>query len=220
MIALDLIIVYFTLTLWEWVLHAKVMHGDPDQLRRVPIVGPTLAKVAADHLAHHIDVQIDMTLKGDAHESGLFFSWQTTIVGTLLVFATLKTARMGTTQALSLSITASLLMSVLWNSWHASMHGTDLTVDAKKGMPRWKGLSRGPLYRWLWKYHAIHHSQKGQKYNFNIIFPGFDWLMGTYKSHCFDNTAYCEENQQDGRCNQTKRHCYTDVDVLPKMSME
>lgn len=210
----ELLLVYLSLTFWEWVLHSQVMHGDPDALRRVPVIGAQLAQVAKDHISHHMDVNIDMTLKGNSHKSGLFFSWQTTFVGTALVFVTLVTLRVDMHTAIRMAVAAALLMSVLWNSWHADMHGSDLWVGVSEGIPRVSGLSRGPLYQFLWKYHAIHHSQKGQKFNFNIIFPGFDFLAGTYQGNCFDNDKYCAQNGQDDRCAQGTRYCYTNTDVL------
>jgi len=209
----SLLIVYFALTFWEWVLHSQIMHGDPDTLRGVPVIGPFLAKVAADHIAHHVDVNIDMSLKGEAHDSGLFFSWQTTIAGALLMIGTLLLARVDTHKAIGMGIAASLLMSVLWNSLHAGMHGSELRVDASMGVPSMCGLSTGPIYDALWTYHAVHHSQKGRKFNFNILFPGFDFIAGTYKHGCFDNTVYCAANGHDDRCAHVQQGCFTNDDV-------
>ena len=39
-----------------------------------------------------------------------------------------------------------------------------------------KLLSHGRIYKWLWANHAIHHLQKGEKGNFNIILPGADYI--------------------------------------------
>ena len=58
----------------------------------------------------------------------------------------------------------------------------------------------GGLYDWMWRNHALHHMQKGNtKGNYNIIVPGFDFLMGTHTDRVYDNAVYCKD-ADDKRC--------------------
>ena len=42
----------------------------------------------------------------------------------------------------------------------------------------------------------LHHMNKGKdKCNFNIILPGADFIMGTYKG-CVDNSKLCNSNNK------------------------
>lgn len=74
-------------------------------------------------------------------------------------------------------------------------------------------LSQGLIYRFLWKYHAIHHLRKGSKYNYNIVLPGFDLLMGTFHAFYYDNNAYCKTHH-DERCLEKQIKILDNKDVL------
>ena len=60
-------------------------------------------------------------------------------------------------------------------------------------------------FDWMMLNHAQHHAVKGpSKGNYNIILPGFDYLMGTHnKPPCFDNTEFCEDSDL-GACDKPK----------------
>lgn len=74
----------------------------------------------------------------------------------------------------------------LWNILHPSYHNYHMNNMVK--------LKDNFIYKYLEKYHMIHHFNKGKnKCNFNIILPGADFLFGTYRG-CVDNTEYCNEN--------------------------
>ncbi len=55
----------------------------------------------------------------------------------------------------------------LWNVFHTEMH-----------IPKNGWLSRTLVYRMLARYHWMHHKYPGK--NYNVVFPLFDFLMGTY----------------------------------------
>lgn len=118
-----------------------------------------------------------------------------------------------------ISFITTFVYMALWNSIHPDMHGVNLKLDIEKGPPRLLQMSPGGgLYKWLWKNHAIHHLQKGDKKNFNIVIPGMDHLLGTYQYLCYDNTEYCKENSDIVRiCGEGKPQskCLSDDDVLP-----
>ena len=82
----------------------------------------------------------------------------------------------------------------LWNTFHPYFHEIELGYDIKTGIPSIEGLKdkHHPIIVWLFKNHALHHLNKDpKKSNFNIVLPGADFLMGTYKSKV-DNRKYCE----------------------------
>lgn len=202
--------------MWEWVLHSLVMHGDPEKLKRFPLIGSYLSKTASTHLDHHKEVNMNMKLINITDKRSLFFSWDICLILSALFMVSLLLFKFKLKDSIIISLTLGVLVSFLWNNWHTDMHDSDIKISISEGVPNSPGLiSKGPLYRWLWKYHATHHLQKGSKYNYNIIFPGFDWLCGTYKGNCVDNTAYCNENW-DYRCQIKKKFCHQPNDILPK----
>lgn len=211
------ITVYLLLTFWEWFLHSQIMHGDPDMLGKVPLLGNYLARTARSHLNHHKEVMMDMRLRDVKELGSLFFSWSIMAITTTLMFLSLWGAfKFEPKEAAMISIGLGLLVCFLWNNWHTDMHDSGIKIDIFTGVPNTPGMiSKGPIYKWLWGYHAIHHMQKGDKYNYNIIFPGFDYLMGTNKGRCIDNTDYCSKGF-DSRCLSRQRYCYTNMDSLPR----
>ena len=41
----------------------------------------------------------------------------------------------------------------------------------------------------------------GDKCNYNIVLPGMDYIMGTYKN-CVDNTEFCKKHKFDSKKNK------------------
>lgn len=202
--------------MWEWVLHCLVMHGNPETLIRIPVIGSYLSQTAMNHLNHHKEVNMDMKLNTLSSVDSLFFSWKIFIITSSLMAFSLLLFNFNMKEASLISLGLGVLVCFLWNNWHTDMHGTDIKISLSKGIPNIPGLiSKGPLYRWLWKYHATHHLQKGSKHNYNIIFPGFDWLCGTYQGNCVNNDEYCTKNW-DYRCQVRKNFCHTNEDIMPK----
>ena len=50
------------------------MHGEPNILENIPIIGNELKKKSIEHLNHHKEVQINMEIKGE--KDGLNFGWK------------------------------------------------------------------------------------------------------------------------------------------------
>jgi hypothetical protein len=49
-------------------------------------------------------------------------------------------------------------------------------------LPKESNILKVPFFKNAWKHHRIHHKIKYMgKYNFNIVFPLFDWVFGTTK---------------------------------------
>ena len=85
------------------------------------------------------------------------------------------------------------------------MHYTTKTMKIRNGVPSIildPSIIQNPMYKYLYINHGIHHLQKGEKYNYNIIFPMFDDLFFTKKyGKCYNNKKYCKLNRnKDKRC--------------------
>jgi Fatty acid hydroxylase superfamily len=63
-------------------------------------------------------------------------------------------------------ITAALLHGVLWSAVHSEMH-----------RPQKTWFAHTAIFQYLARYHFLHHRHTGT--NFNTLFLGWDWLLGT-----------------------------------------
>lgn len=210
-LVLCIILIYVVISLFEWVIHRYVMHGNPGNLKKVPIFGGILSQMARDHLEHHKHVNIDMTLKNNVKTKGVYFPWITTLVFISLIYVFLKCS---VPLPIVLVIVSVSIHNLLWNNWHTRFHQYQNKIGVLDGLPKLGIFPLGPIYNYLWKYHAVHHSQKGEKYNFNIILPMFDHIFGTLGTdYCIDNTEYCKSNPRDNRCRQKQKYCFTEKDI-------
>ena len=201
-------IVYIDLTAMEWLVHKYVMHAyDRPGL---PLVGALVEKESSQHWAHHREVLSDMTLdietKKDKHQ-GLFFRRKATTFFTLVIFALLtlqfKLLKVHSSAAITalISLVSTVGYSFLWNNFHALLHGeSDIIISGTDGVTnRYQKyvlpFVPGRWFEWMAYNHAMHHAVKGtSKGNYNIILPGFDYVMGTYNHPpCFDNTDFCKD---------------------------
>ena len=191
----------------EWGIHKHIMHGDPEKLGQVPVAGAWLRRTAQTHNDHHLDVDNDMRIPGHTDPEGLYFSWGSTVpmfaVATAIMLCVDRALNgVGPVRTLQTGVVLTAVFSFVWNSVHARMHEHGLRVTLKDGVPSLDGVTRkmGPVYEWMWRNHALHHMQKGgAKGNYNIIVPGFDFLMGTHTDRLYNNAKYCAA-ADDPRC--------------------
>jgi sterol desaturase/sphingolipid hydroxylase (fatty acid hydroxylase superfamily) len=200
------------------------MHGNPEALQKFPLIGNPLARTARIHLNHHMTVQSDMTLKDHVNDNSLIFTMETTYQSMLLVIPLLVLSRQFTIkEAMAVSVGVSIVYSILWNSIHTKMHGQEVS-------PKWNSVTpinalahRNAVYDFLWKYHAVHHVQKGsEKTNYNIVLPGMDFIFGTYGGwKSFDNTEHCfYKDSKDPRCHANDpRGTWKDSSILSADNM-
>ena len=203
---------YLILSFGEWFLHKYIMHGDPEKLKKIFIFGGKLSRTAVAHLQHHKAINMNMKFvnkyyEGKSPQKGLFFQWFVTLVTFIyyysLIICIFKFKHLKF--LLFISILISITFSFCWNNLHPDMHESNLRIDIKDGIPNTpKLLSHGRIYKWLWSNHAIHHLQKGEKGNFNIIFPGTDYIFNTYQGKCFNNKEYCKKNYDKRICKKKK----------------
>lgn len=208
-IFLATLVVYTNLTTMEWLVHKYVMHGY-DRVN-FPVFGTLIENESEAHWEHHHEVNSDLSLDiGDKEQKhkGLFFQYKATVSFTIILFLILslqfKALKLNighkTTGAISLFSTVTY--SFLWNNFHALLHGADEII-----LPGTRGVSNKYQntvlnwvprfwFEWMMLNHAQHHAVKGRsKGNYNIILPGFDYVMGTYNNPpCFDNSKFCEDS--------------------------
>ena len=209
-----LLYIYLCVSFNEWFIHKYIMHGDEKQLSKIPLAGQRLARISKEHRKHHN--LISMNMKPNPHNHTNSFCWPTIFMFSFIVYIQLIPLFKNTNINLCVSFTVSLLYAFLWNNIHNDMHNSTGYTYIKNGPPNIlkHKLTNNPLYSYLWYNHAIHHLQKGQKFNFNIICVGFDHIMGTLHDRCYDNVKYCEQNPTDQRClTSTNRYCLRANDV-------
>lgn len=73
----------------------------------------------------------------------------------------------------------------IWNKIHLEMH-----------KPEQRGFSRWPIYKFLARYHFMHHRRPDK--NFNVVFPCADFVFGTYIEPGLDDLKLMNEQ---GFCN-------------------
>lgn len=195
----------------EWTIHKYIMHGDPEALRAIPLIGAWLSKTAQTHNDHHLDVENDMRIPDHVEKEGLYFSWGSTVpmfaaATSIMLVANRTLGGPSVMRTVQTGALLAIVFSLVWNSVHTRMHEYELRISLIDGVPSLEGFPQkiGGLYDWMWRNHALHHMQKGSKKgNYNIIVPGFDFLMGTHTDRVYDNVEYCK-NADDKRCLEHK----------------
>ena len=200
----NVVIIYIIISFIEWFIHKYIMHGNPAILKKIPILGKILSQTAIQHKGHHKQVLMNMHYEEDGITDG--FHWFETItvgiVFTILVtlFTNIKDYR----NVLFITMCMTICYCFLWNTIHNRMHYTTKTISLKEGVPSIileDSVMKNPLYKYLYINHGIHHLQKGEKYNYNIILPLFDHIFFTKKKgKCYNNESYCKNNKDDKRC--------------------
>ena len=202
----NIIIIYIIISFFEWFIHKYIMHGNPDVLIKIPLIGKYFNIIATEHKQHHKDILMNMHYIKDGLTNGFF--WFETIILIILMFFMFKilTNIKSNKNIFIITVCICIIYSFLWNTIHNKMHYTTETIKIKQGVPSIildSSIIKNPIYKFLYINHGIHHLQKGEKYNFNIILPMFDDIFFTKKyGKCYNNVPYCKLNKHlDKRCN-------------------
>lgn len=179
---LILIIIYTIFTLTEWLIHRYIMHSKKENY------------LSRYHLMHHLSVNPDnMRIKinnrgGKEQNLCLDHYALTPFVLILPIFCCLLYLFTNKVKFFIFSIvifTVFIFLNIyLWNGIHSYMHNEIGTERCnfpslnhniiEKNKDNW-------YIKWVIKNHTTHHKVKGDKKgNFNIIYPGADYLLGTY----------------------------------------
>ena len=190
---------YIIITLSEWYIHKNLMH-----LGEQNIINTNLHNMYyfiydeyhhESHINHHLIVQPNGEIIEE--DKAIWFAFISSLCLIPLVFTVVFT----TNKIISINKTLteyikiflmisiiSLTYNLLWNFLHPRYHryGEMYNKDSI--------LNNNFIYKYLEKYHMLHHFNKGNnKCNFNILLPGADFIMGTFK-WCVDNIEYCKNN--------------------------
>jgi TRAP-type mannitol/chloroaromatic compound transport system permease small subunit len=198
---ITIITVYIIVSFIEWYIHRYLMHYTDNKV--INAINYLFKKVYTivhgysqdnSHVQHHTIVKNNGDV--DEDDDGMFFDIKNIpllTVSTSLIYYFIS--RMfkynhSKNEYIGIFIVLFIISCVyykLWNILHPSYHNYH--------MNNYSFLKDNSIYKYLEKYHMIHHFNKGlEKTNYNIILPGADFLFGTYKG-CIDNTDYCKTNK-------------------------
>lgn len=196
----------------EWTTHKWTMHG----LGWVgtSFVPPSMTRW---HKEHHSETALNQDVPADFRPDGIVFnSKEMWIMGGLFSVGALVNWKLlgldtltpgapwlGATAVSGVTVVFALLYFWAWNSIHSAYHrkyihtnrpipnpkaGTQLTLWSP--LPYFVPNTGSAVYRFLFKYHTLHHLNKGEgKGNFNIMMPLADVLLGSHTPRV-DNTRY------------------------------
>ncbi len=165
---------YSFISFFEYTIHKYLMHRDniAKSLTRLPKISNSLHSEFHSHThLHHGKYYKEFDYEEDewGREHNLTIGWGQTMIILIFISPVLIPLfyfyPLGGTILLSLII----LHNRLWGIIHTEMH-----------IPTNGLLFKNPLYRFWRNYHYVHHEHTNK--NFNVIFPLFDYILGTYRS--------------------------------------
>ena len=177
-ICLFLITLYFLSSFLEVFIHKYIMH------RVINI--PYFKETAEEHIKHHIATNKDFSIKNN-DSSNICFDFITILP---VYFATVFILYIIFNKIISLNIilftvlVAIIIHMVLLNTLHSYVHYFNVNEVCKNtiyGIPK-EYINKENIYvKWCLNNHRAHHYFKDDKKgNWNIIFPGADYILGTH----------------------------------------
>lgn len=171
--------VYLAATVEEWFIHKYVMHSVNNRYTQ---------KIYKNHILHHKRTQPDFSIENRLTEyicfeflsiDGLLQLFAGFAINTLLFYVIFQ--EYISLLAISSTILTFLLGNVVvWNTCHSYIHNMDaFEICSAIGLPR-KYINEKNIYmNWSINNHRAHHFYNNS--NYNIVFPGADFLFGTHK---------------------------------------
>jgi hypothetical protein len=169
--------VYSYASFLEWAIHRHIMHIK---------TGWRYWFNGKDHIAHHSDTRHDMTLKTP---KPVRIPYSDTFILVPIFAPGVAVINQITGMAFSFTfivvfcVFMSLLHSFMWNSIHSRSHFVE-DMEYSDGVPLSKNFP--PLlcvYNYFLDNHIGHHHDSTT--NFNVCFPGADYLLGTRRQIVF-----------------------------------
>lgn len=193
-----ILVLYLELSLGEVIIHKYIMHNKEGTIIR--------KYYGNSHNIHHLDVLNDMKLKDNYNDEGLYFSLLNSIYVSIITFLIwyltilLFKYKIKIDYLIIISFIVGLIYKFTWDFLHYSFHQLS-ELDKYKD---------NKIFNWLFLNHSYHHLVKGDKKgNYNIIFPGGDFLMGSY-NNCIDNIEYCKNPHHSH-----KQFCKDEINKVP-----
>ena len=171
------VFVYLVASFQEWFFHKYLMHQESYAI---------FNGLHRNHMLHHATTKKDYTIKNDKTDyicvevfskdgiiqSILLFSINTGFF--YILFPNISIHIITTTVAGMLSVNI-----LVWNTIHSYVHGFDPSIICSpKGVPKKFLSEKNGIVKWLVNNHKRHHDNKNT--NYNIVFPGADYFMGTF----------------------------------------
>jgi hypothetical protein len=199
-IILTVFLLYISTSIQEWFIHKYMMHSNENYPLKNIISGiyKNIYKIeqSETHINHHSITNNEN--KVSTEDEGMLYGGYnipfTTLIGFIIYFVISKAIKYEHTrnEYLIIFITWIGISSVyyfLWNILHPTYH-------EYKYSENYENIKDNFIYKYLEKYHMIHHLNKGEKKcNFNIILPFADFILGTYKG-CVDNRDFCNSDSE------------------------
>lgn len=159
LITLYIVLSVLIMSALEWGIHKYLMHKDS-----TPI--PYLSLLYRNH-SHQHHGRFYQTFNYEEDEVGRQFALRTEILPNFLLASPLYLLLLliSPTFCIILALTQ-LFHHITWNVVHNEMHNPASWII--------RGI---PGYSWLEWHHYLHHKHVNK--NFNIVFPIFDFIMGT-----------------------------------------
>eukprot|EP00746_Dinoflagellata_sp_MGD_P006985 gnl/MRDRNA2_/MRDRNA2_113800_c0_seq1.p1 gnl/MRDRNA2_/MRDRNA2_113800_c0~~gnl/MRDRNA2_/MRDRNA2_113800_c0_seq1.p1 ORF type:complete len:364 (-),score=28.82 gnl/MRDRNA2_/MRDRNA2_113800_c0_seq1:224-1315(-) len=165
---------------FEYCFHRWVMHAPAESLAH-----RTFGKFQDLHVTHHRETLPDMQLEcGDESDPRhIYFSMKTTLASIVISTGVMQLASAAfdlgfdIPSTIAVSTLVALVHTSFWQTLHGDIH--DYCEQYDDGLPRVQFLSSlTPYTRWMVTNHVGHHVVGGRG-NYNIVFPGPDYLWGT-----------------------------------------
>lgn len=170
---------YLSATIQEWIFHKYLLHTKTYNL---------IENMYKNHMLHHSNTMSDYRIKNDNSEYICFdFFSIDGIVQSVVIFY-INTGFFYvffhpniSVTIIHLSVAFMLFCNIfIWNTIHSHVHGFDASkICSPKGISNSNMLllENNIIINWFIKNHQKHHDNK--ETNFNIVFPGADYLFGT-----------------------------------------
>ncbi len=208
-IIIYIILFYIWASLLEWIIHKYIMHGEV---------------ITKSHIKHHISVKLNQHLQNTVNPYGLVFRIENQfilfIINCIAALLLWKLIGLDTWVPWYIIIIAMLISTQLyfwaWNSMHTAYHMHDIKINSyitdSKGdniiiyglLPHFNPNRNSAIYKFMKKYHAIHHMNKGKsKGNYNIVVPLADYILGTH-TPIIDNRKHFSDPKNIPKTQQEK----------------
>lgn len=180
MIFIFFCLAYLTATIEEWVIHKYLMHQ---------LAHPQLKNLYKNHILHHKKTKKDFSIENNETEyicfeflsvDGLVQLFVGFFINTSLFYILFR--GYVSLFVISATIMTFLLVNIfVWNTCHSYIHNMDaFEICSAIGLPR-KYIDEQNVYiKWSVNNHRAHHYYHDS--NYNIVFPGADFLFGTHKT--------------------------------------
>jgi len=146
----------------EHQVHARLMHRENFLSRRTAAFKRTFVTHAITHHGHYSKIFSDEPVPDGEDKEIRMRVWKGPIKG----FPIVALLALISWQWAIVFVFTVMLHHWLWNKIHLEMH-----------KPEQRGFSNWPIYRFLARYHYLHHLYPNK--NFNVVFPLADYFLGT-----------------------------------------